>query len=200
MESRSHQRDTDEDLARLLQRGNRDALDVLVERHYDALMGYLFRLLHGDRELAEDIAQDSFLRVIRGIGGYTYPRPFKPWFYAIATNLARDHYRGAETRRITTLPQTGELNPALAVDPSTGSGEEGLIAVDEGRAVVAALASLPDHQREVMILYFYQDMPLQAIADTLAIPLGTVKSRLSIGVVRLRERMAQDERSARERS
>ena len=64
--------------------------------------------------------------------------------------------------------------------------------------MIAALDVLPDAQREVIVLYFYQSLSLQAIADTLAIPLGTVKSRLSIGVGRLREQIkAQDDVSER---
>ncbi len=182
--------ETDEQLAQQLQRGDRAALTALVERHYDPLLGYLYRLARGDRSLAQDMAQETFLRALRGIGGYEYPRPFKPWLYAIATNLARNHYTSADTRR------TGD-----AVDDDYGEDDPpdaGLLEHDEAQAVVAALDLLPDHQREVIVLYFYQSLSLQAIADTLAIPLGTVKSRLSIGVSRLREQIkAQDDVSQR---
>ena len=109
-------------------------LDTLVDRHYDALIGYLYRLLYGDRALAEDMAQETFLRVLRGIKQYSYPRPFKAWLYAIATNLARDHYSRADTRRVSALPETGELNPAFAVD----GGDDAIIAQDEQQAVIAA--------------------------------------------------------------
>src|SRR3954447_15949399 len=90
---------SDEDLARQLQQGDRGALTALVERHYDSLLGYLYRMTRGDRSLAQDLVQETFLRALRGIGGYQYPRPFKPWLYAIATNLARNHYTSADTRR-----------------------------------------------------------------------------------------------------
>lgn len=181
---------TDERLALALQGGDTNALDALVERHYDLLIGYLYRLLHGDRALAQDIAQETFLRALRGISRYSHPRPFKPWLYAIATNLARDHYSRAETRRAVPIPDDDVLVSDAAAD-------DDLTALEQQRAVLTALASLPDHQREVIILTFYQDMPPNAIADTLNIPLGTVKSRLSIGVARLRERMKRDERTER---
>jgi RNA polymerase sigma-70 factor, ECF subfamily len=185
---------TDEELAHALQRGETDALDELVARHYDALTGYLYRLLHGDRALAQDTVQETFLRSLRGIHQYTYPRPFKAWLYAIATNLARDHYNRADTRRVMPMPEAEESSPAFADDTP---GDESLIALDEVRAVIASLASLPDHQREVLILYFYQELPLASIAEVLNIPLGTVKSRLSIGVGRMRERMISGERTER---
>ncbi|MCC6804808.1 MAG: RNA polymerase sigma factor, partial [Anaerolineae bacterium] len=79
---------SDEQLAQRLQSGDRSAMSALVERHYDALMGYLYRMTRGDRALAEDLAQETFLRALRGIGGYQHARPFKPWLYAIATNIA----------------------------------------------------------------------------------------------------------------
>lgn len=179
---------TDEGLALALQGGDTTALDSLVERHYDPLIGYLYRLLHGDRSLAQDIAQETFLRALRGISRYTHPRPFKPWLYAIATNLARDQYNRAETRRAAPIPDDDVL-------VSDASADDDLNVIEEARAVIAGLAALPAHQREVIILHFYQDLSLNAIADALDIPLGTVKSRLSIGVSRLRERIKQDERT-----
>jgi RNA polymerase sigma-70 factor (ECF subfamily) len=173
---------TDEQLAQQLQYGDRAALAALVERHYDPLLGYLYRLARGDRSLAQDLAQETFLHTLRGIAHYTYPRPFKPWLYAIATNLARNHYNRADTRRTDNTDEDQEYGAEDAPDSV-------LFEQDETQAVIAALDSLPDHQREVIVLYFYQSLSQQAIADTLSIPLGTVKSRLSIGVSRLRERM-----------
>ena len=181
----------DEQLAQRLQQGDRAALTELVERHYDPLMGYLYRMARGDRALAQDLAQETFLRALRGIGGYSYPRPFKPWLYAIATNLARNHYTSADTRR--TSSAEDETDALAGDDPPDAA----LLERDEARDVIAALDSLPDPQREVIVLYFYQSLPLQAVADTLAIPLGTVKSRLSIGVKRLRERMEANDVSQR---
>jgi RNA polymerase sigma-70 factor (ECF subfamily) len=171
---------TDEDLALGVQRGNADYLAVLVERHHSPLLGYLYRMTGGDRLLAEDLVQEAFLRVLRSIGQYQYGRPFKPWLYAIATNLARDHYKRAETRY--TLSETGE-EPAggRAVGP-----EERVLADEQARQVAAAVMALPTHQRETVVLRYYQSLSLSEIADALGVPLGTVKSRLHLGLRRLR--------------
>ena len=177
---------TDEQIARRLQQGDRAALTELVERHYDLLLGYLYRLARGDRSLAQDLAQETFLRALRGISGYQYPRPFKPWLYAIATNLARNHYTRADTRHTDSVDEDTEYG---ADDPPDAALLERDQVQAEAQTVIAALDRLPDHQREVIVLYFYQSLPLQAIAETLAIPLGTVKSRLSIGMKRLREQI-----------
>ena len=89
---------TDEQLALAIQNGRRNELAPLVQRYHSLLFGYLYHLCGGDRATAEDLVQESFLRALNGIGRYRYPQPFKPWLYAIATNLARDHYKRAETR------------------------------------------------------------------------------------------------------
>lgn len=171
----------DERLAEQLKQGDRSALAPLVERHYDALVGYAYRLTYGDRALAEDLVQETFLRVLRGISTYAYPRPFKPWLYAIATNIARNHYASADQRR------THSDDPDSL--PAEAQPEETISAQDEERTVIAALASLPDFQREVIVLAYYQSLTLAEIADALHVPLGTVKSRLSNGLARLREKM-----------
>jgi RNA polymerase sigma-70 factor (ECF subfamily) len=171
---------TDEDLAVGVQRGNADDLAVLVERHHSPLLGYLYRMAGGDRSLVEDLVQETFLRVLRAIGQYQYPRPFKPWLYAIATNLVRDHYKRAETRY--TVGETGEeLTRGQAVRP-----EDRVVADEEAQQVAAAVMALPVHQREAVILRYYQSLSLAEIADALGVPLGTVKSRLYHGLRRLR--------------
>jgi len=178
---------TDEELARGVQGGNRDDLAALVERHHGALMGYLYRLCGGDRALAGDLAQEAFLRLLRAIDQYRYPHPFKPWLYAIATNLARDYYKQAELRH-TQSASDDEAQWESASDLS-GGPEERLQTEREAQQVEAAVTALPDHQREVVILRYYQDLSLAEIADVLGVPVGTVKSRLSLGLKRLRERV-----------
>jgi len=182
---------SDEYLALGVQQGRMDDLAALVERHYDALVGYLYRLNGGDRELAEDLIQDTFCRVLRAIQQYRYPRPFKAWLYAIATNLARNHYRRAETRR--SFPVDGRVLAGLAEE----AGEQAVADADEARRAAAMLAALPEHQREVVVLRYGQEMALGEIAAVLHIPVGTVKSRLSLGLRRLRSLMEQQDDPAR---
>ena len=168
--------------------GDQTAVDQVVERHYDALFGYLARLTSGDRALAEDLIQETFIRALRSIAQYQYPRPFKAWLYAIATNAARNHYTSADSRH--TDSPDDEL-PDLSDDSTPDAA---LIEQEDARIVVQALASLPDFQREVIVMVYYQQFSLQEAADTLDIPLGTVKSRLSNGIARLRTWMKALER------
>ncbi len=168
---------TDEQLARQLQRGDTQSLTQLVERHHSPLLGFLYRLTGGDRALAEDLAQDTLLRVLRTIKQYHASRPFKPWLYAIALNVARDHFKRADTRYTDSATDDG-LDSIAA--PNTDDLDF------EAQQVAAAITALPEHQRVAILLRYYQDLSLAEIAQTLNIPIGTVKSRLSLGLQRLR--------------
>lgn len=168
---------TDEELARGIQQGRRHDLSALVERHHHALIGFLYRMTGGDRRLAEDLAQETLIRVMRSIHTYEYPRPFKAWLYAIAANLARDHFKSADTRRTSAM---------IDEVPTPDCPEDTALDAEESRRVVGALLCLPEAQRETVIMRYYGDLSLMEIADALDIPLGTVKSRISIGLSRLK--------------
>lgn len=170
---------SDETLAQRLQTGDRSAAATLIERHHNALIGYLYRLARDDRPLAEDLAQETFIRLIRGIARYEYPRPFKPYLYQIATNLARDHFKSAGTRRVSPLEDGEWCDPDS--DPETA-----LSSALEARQAAALLAELPNLQREAILLRYFQELSLAEMAAVLGVPVGTVKSRLSLGLKRLR--------------
>jgi RNA polymerase sigma-70 factor, ECF subfamily len=176
---------TDEQLARRVQRGHTADLALLVERHHSPLLGFLYRLTGGDRALAEDLTQEAFLRALRSIKQYQPSRPFKPWLYAIAVNVARDHFKRAETRHTVTL-----ANDELVALPDPIDLDEAL-EIDRQR-LIAAIMALPVQQREALILRYDQDLSLAEIAAVLAIPIGTVKSRLSLGLRQLRQQLKDD--------
>jgi len=181
---------TDEDLALGVQQGNTNDLATLVERHHGPLLGFLYRTTGGDRALAEDLVQETFLRVFCAIRQYRYPRPFKPWLYAIAVNLARDHYKRAEVRRTDVVPDEVLWNVA---DPRDDHPEDRVVADAEARQVAAAVMALPAHQREAVILRYYQGLSLAEVAGALGVPVGTVKSRLHLGLRRLRTILEREE-------
>lgn len=173
---------SDEQLAARAALGEGAALSQLVERYHAPLLGYLFRLVYGDRALAEDLVQETFVRVLRQ-NSYQVNRPFKPWLYAIATNLARDYFRSPESHRNQSL----EDNALLEMRDTSLSPEELIQAADLGREVMLAIQRLGPEYRTVLLLRYYQSFSLQEIAETLGLPLGIVKSRLSVGTHRLRD-------------
>jgi RNA polymerase sigma-70 factor (ECF subfamily) len=174
----------DEQLMEKVMSGDENALGLLVERHHSPLLGYLYRLNNGDRALTEDLVQEAFLRIL-GRASYQPGRPFKPWLYAIATNLARDYYKSAARRySVTASAEDERLSSVLDNGPGP---EELVLSAEKGSEVAAALGQLGPEYRAALLLRFYNGLSLQEIAQTLDIPLGTVKSRLSVGTHRLRE-------------
>ena len=166
--------------------GKETALAMLVERHYGQLLGYLYRHVGGNRPLAEDIVQETFLRVLQQ-QSYQRGRPFKPWLYAIATHLVRDHFKSATVTR--TVQQDEEM--LLTLHDSSSGPEEQLLTLEQGKIIANALNQLAEEYRAALLLRFYNGFSLQEIADALHIPLGTVKSRLSVGTHQLRRLLAK---------
>jgi RNA polymerase sigma-70 factor (ECF subfamily) len=184
---RSLQERSDEQLMAAVMEGDQVALAALVTRHHAPLLGYLYRLVGGDRQLAEDLLQETLLHMLQQ-RTYQAGRPFKPWLYMIATNLARDYFKSATVRQ---RWREGDAEEALLhLYDSEPSPEERALAAEQGGEVRAALTQLGEDYRVVVVLRFYQGFSLQEIAEALHIPLGTVKSRLSVGVHRLRTILA----------
>lgn len=175
---------SDEVLMSEIMAGKTIALAMLVERYHVPLFGYLYRLVHGDRPLAEDLIQETFLNILQQ-KGYQAGRPFKPWLYAIATNRARDHFKSATARRV--VRQIDEEDDAQQGADELSSPEAIMLALEQGDEINTMLGRLSEEYRVTLLLRFYQGMSLQEIADTLHVPLGTVKSRLSVGTRQLRK-------------
>lgn len=178
---------SDEQLMAAVMAGDRVALAALVIRHHSPLLGYLYRLVGGDRQLSEDLVQETLLHVLKQ-RTYQSGRPFKPWLYMIATNLAHDYFKSAAARQ--RGRSSDEEEAMLHLYDSAAGPEECALAAEQGDEVRAALAQISEEYRIVLLLRFYQGFSLQEIAETLHIPLGTVKSRLSVGVHRLRTVLA----------
>ena len=174
------ERTSDEQLLEAVVAGERTALTILVERYQRELTGYLNRLVGADWALAQDLAQETFLRVLRQPTSRG-ERPFKPWLYAIATNLARDHFKSKSARLSSPLVaehETALVDEAASTEDSALRGE----ARDE---MVAALNLLNVDIRAALWLRFYGGLSLAEIAAAQEVPLGTVKWRISTGLRRL---------------
>ena len=180
------QAQSDEQLMAMLAAGETAALEILVQRYHRMLLGYLYRFVGGDRSLAEDLVQETFLRVLRQ-QHHTMPQSFKAWLYAIATNLARDHLRSADCRHMAAVPEEDWL--ALR-DPSPDP-ETLVLAAEQERLLVAALGQISAEYRAALLLRYFNGLSLHEIAEALHIPLGTVKSRLSTGLRHLRPIITQ---------
>lgn len=169
----------DRDLITYAQQGDRQAFTELVCRHQGSIVSLTYRMC-GDLHLAEDAAQEAFVRVWQNLNSYKPKYAFRSWLYRIATNAALDSLRRERP--------TAELDSLSLVDPKATPEQS---AEDNQRVaqVRRAIAQLSEPLRLVLILREYQDLTYQEIADALDIPVGTVMSRLNTARVQLRHEL-----------
>jgi RNA polymerase sigma-70 factor (ECF subfamily) len=176
----------DEELLREWQQGSAGALEALVQRHHAPLLAHLIRLT-GDVFLAEDLTQETFVRLVRESHTYRYPRSFKPWFYTIARHLARNHWQSAYRRHVYVDTDTASADrPSGQLDPSAWFER-----LEQREGLQAALAHLSFEQREVLSLRYGQELSVEETAAVLGVHAGTVKSRSFNALRRLRDHLEQ---------
>ena len=157
----------DELLVTRCQLGERSAFDELTERWHPPLWKYVRRLA-GEDDAARDVAQDVWLRVLRGIGRLRDGSRLRPWLFGIARRALMDRLRHQYAD-----PSSSDIDVAeLPADPAMNSLE------DELGAMEHELARLPAIEREVLTLFYLRELSLAEVAEVLDVPVGTVKSRL----------------------
>jgi RNA polymerase sigma-70 factor (ECF subfamily) len=174
--------DPDRDDAARLRRGDTAGLAGLMSRHEDRLFRYLLRLA-GDEAVAEDLFQQAWVRVAERIGRYDRSRPFAPWLFAVARNLALDHLRRQHPGSLDDQPEP-EAPATPDADPFAHA-----LARQQGARLAAALVELAPLDREVISLRFEEELALPELAQRLGVPLPTAKARLYRALARLRERL-----------
>jgi RNA polymerase sigma-70 factor (ECF subfamily) len=163
-------------------------LEPLVEM-YQAPAVQAAYLITGDRQLAEDVVQAAYLRVIDRIDGFDANRPFRPWFMRIVVNSAVDTVRGA--RRRSSGDNDDAVSALLELIPDSSPGPEDAAASTELRpAVLSALDGLPPEQRAAIVMRYYLGLSEEEMVGRLAVPAGTVKWRLHAARSRLRSLLA----------
>jgi RNA polymerase sigma-70 factor (ECF subfamily) len=177
----------DEDLVAAFQSGDIAAFDELVQRWDRRIHGVVYRLI-GNHDEARDLSQEAFLKAYRALGSFKKESRFSSWLYQIAINATRDRLRRRRRRTDLSLDDLEDkAEPALRdVRPSALDRIE---SDDLSRVIAAAMAGLPEEQREVVILKEYEGLTFPEIAQTLDLPLSTVKTRLYRGLAQLRTRL-----------
>lgn len=163
--------------------GDIAGFEKLVTRYQNKIMGYVGRMVNGDREEAEDITQEAFIKAYRSLDSFRGQASFSTWLYKIATNLCIDRARTKKRRP----QQAYSLDEPFDKDEESGGREiadsryepsKG-VERDEMRALVRqTVGEMPEKQRQVLIMCDLQGMAYEQIAEVLRIPLGTVKSRI----------------------
>ena len=183
----------DDELMRRLFYRDRRALEAILDRYGDLVYATALRVLR-DPHLAEDISQEIFVRLWRKPDSYVAERGrFLTWLISVSRNRAVDEVRsrGRRQRYETASPeeQERELPAGNANDPAINAQ-----LAEEARAVRAALAGLPGEQRQVIELAYFGGFTQQEISQKLGQPLGTVKTRIRLGMQKLRATLAPEMR------
>ena len=181
---------TDEELVARSREGDLDSFNQLVVRWERPIYALAYRVI-GREEEARDVAQETFLRAFRALGGFKGQAKFSSWLYRITLNLCRDWIR-RERRTPVSQPPEGVDIIELAGETEPSESIEDLVSRRElGRAVARAMAMLPEEQRTAIILKEYHGLTFQEIADLLECPLSTVKTRLYQGLIVLRKQLSE---------
>src|SRR5438132_8992837 len=158
--------EADEWLMAQVARGRREPLEVLIRRHGTPLLTFIRRMV-GDRHRSEELFQEVFLAVWAKRAQYQFPRPFKPWLYAIALNKCRQNFRDRE-------PLAMELKEGLVPLSAGPAPDETAISTETATLVAAAVGRLPAQQRAVVVLRIWDGLSYADIAATVRRTEGTV--------------------------
>ena len=182
---------TDEELVVTYAQGNNSAFDILLNRHKETVYSYIYFIVR-NRELAEDIFQETFVKAIITIkqGRYTENGKFRAWISRIAHNLIIDNYR-QEKNEQTFSNDNYEIDLFNNSKFSEGTIEDEMIKSQILMDVKKLINYLPENQREVLLLRYYQDLSFKEIADITGVSINTALGRMRYAILNMR-RMAEE--------
>lgn len=188
------------DLILKAQRGDMAAFETLVRQYDRKVLAVALRYTQNP-DSAQDIYQEAFLKVYRGLKGFRFESRFSTWLYRLVTNVCLSYVSNDQTRRLTSLDAISEEGPYIAAPSRRGSLPSGMIAPgtsadrtnsrEVSERIEAALAALSPQQRMVFILRHFEGLKLREIAEFLDCAEGTVKNHLFLATERLRAQLRE---------
>jgi RNA polymerase sigma-70 factor (ECF subfamily) len=174
------EKDIDFSLMKAIQKGDMVAFNAMVGRYKDRLMNVIGRMLSSQEE-AEDIVQETFVRVYQHRQSFNFQHCFSTWIYTIGLNLARNELRKRRRFKFFDITEMQGGEKELAVEAKLPSRVPELLS--------AAVEQLPGKYKEAFLLRDIEEMSYEEVADVLDVPLGTVKSRVNRARLMLREKL-----------
>ncbi len=177
---------TDEQLIKKFQKGDVGAYNKIVSRYKDRLLNFIYRFLN-DLDRSEDLVQDTLLKLYTHKDSYKEIAKFSTWLYTIAANLARTELRKIKRRKTFSVTELSHDDREFIIKSTdAGPGEE-IFSQNFEKNVQRALAELPDDFKTIIILRDIQELSYDEISKIVEVPLGTVKSRINRGRVKLQQ-------------
>lgn len=176
-------------LARLARKGDQRAFAEIVELYKDKLYHLAYRMMN-NRQEAEDVVQESFLRVFKNLDRYDENQKFSTWIYRIATNLCIDRLRKRRPVYSLDAETDHEGLDGYSMLPSDDRTPESELLLSETQKLIRdAVETLPVKYKSIMILRYLQDLSLQEISEVLDLPVTTVKTRVHRGREYMRKKL-----------
>ena len=166
--------------------GNEAALETLIKRHQSRIFGFIYSKV-GDRDLADDIFQDTFIKLIRTLksNAYNEEGKFLPWVMRIAHNLIVDHFR--HNKKMPLYRETEEFSIFSVMTDDSLTIENKLISDQVTKDLRQIVEELPDDQKEVLMMRLYQDMSFKEISEATGVSINTALGRMRYAVINLRK-------------
>lgn len=166
--------------------GNEAALETLIKRHQSRIFGFIYSKV-GDRDLADDIFQDTFIKVIRTLksNAYNEEGKFLPWVMRIAHNLIVDHFR--HNKKMPLYRETEEFSIFSVMTDDSLTIENKLISDQVTKDLRQLVEELPEDQKEVLTMRLYQDMSFKEISEATGVSINTALGRMRYAVINLRK-------------
>jgi RNA polymerase sigma-70 factor (ECF subfamily) len=184
--------ESDEQLMLRVGQGDRGAFDVIVKRYTTRMVNLAYQIV-GDRELAEDVAQETFLRAYKSAARYKEISKFSTWLYTIAINLCRNELRRRKFRMYSLegmAEREDEDKLRIDIADETRKPDTDLEKKEIGQIVREAVGKLPEKFRTPLVLRDIQDLTYEEIGGILDLPEGTVKSRINRARLRVKEMLS----------
>jgi len=172
-------------------RGDLGAFNELIKRYEKPVYNFAYRLT-GNYDSAQDVAQDAFLRVFQAIGSFRGDASFSTWLFRITTNVFLDDRKKARAHPTSSLDEYVEMEESsMARQIEDPSPTPDLLTEGKERTQLLqnAIRALPDYQRTMVVLYHTEQKSYEEIAEIMALPIGTVKSRLNRARLALKENL-----------
>ncbi|MFM2395228.1 MAG: hypothetical protein RLZZ546_3211 [Bacteroidota bacterium] len=166
--------------------GDENALEILINRHQSKIYGFIYSKIQ-DRDIADDIFQDTFIKVIKTLKGNTYNEEgkFLPWVIRIAHNLVVDTFR--RDKKMPLFRETEEFSIFSIMSDNTPNIESRLITAQVENDLYKLINELPDDQRQVIEMRIYDDLSFKEIADVTGVSINTALGRMRYAVLNLRK-------------
>ncbi len=190
-ELKSFEEQSDDELIRRVQGGDRHSYDLLVKR-YQRKVYFLALRMARDHDAADDIAQETFVRAYFAFGSFTIGRKFYTWLYKICMNLSVDHLKSR--RSLVSESRMGDETDPLEREARGPDPHDVLVSRETTTKIESAIDALSPKYKAVLVLRVYEDMSYEDIARTLDISVGTVMSRLSRARKKMLDVLGESER------